>query len=178
MPAPRRAGLLSAALLSVALITPSSAISITLDPDPAWRHSANVTTLAETLDGWLKDRIAYPRKAPPRIRIIDSAGAANLRQRSVRMSQRTRGLYDPEAQTIYLVAPWSPRDAGDVSVLLHELVHHRQDGARHWYCPGAQEPEAYRLQQAWLAERGLAMRINRIAVVLEAGCARRDIHPD
>lgn len=74
--------------------------------------------------------------------------------------------------------PWSARDPQDVAVLLHELVHHRQAGARHYYCPGAQEPLAYELQRDWLAERGLETRINWIAVRLEAGCTPRDIHPD
>jgi hypothetical protein len=44
--------------------------------------------------------------------------------------------------------------------------------------PGAQEPDAYRLQAAWLAERGQEIEVNRIAVVLAAGCTPKDIHPD
>lgn len=91
---------------------------------------------------------------------------------------RTRGLYDPDAATIRLVRPWDPRDPFDVSTLPHELVHHRQQGARHWYCPGAQELPAYRLQEAWLADLGLEPDIDWIAVVLEAGCTPRDIHPE
>ena len=50
--------------------------------------------------------------------------------------------------------------------------------AGHWYCPGAQELSAYRTQQAWLAELGLELDVNWIAVVLESGCTPRDFHPD
>ena len=90
---------------------------------------------------------------------------------------RARGLYDPGTGTIALVRPWSPREAGDVSVLLHELVHHRQ-AALHHYCPAAEEPLAYRLQEAWLAERGLPLDWPRLAIALAAGCTPHDIHPE
>ncbi len=45
-------------------------------------------------------------------------------------------------------------------------------------CPVAQELPAYRLQEAWFGELGLEPDVNWIAVTLEAGCARRDIHLD
>lgn len=35
----------------------------------------------------------------------------------------------------------------DASMLLHELIHHRQ-APHHWYCPAAPELPAYRLQEA------------------------------
>ena len=96
----------------------------------------------------------------------------------IRPSPHQRGFYDIELEVIYIVKPWSPQNPKDVSVVLHELVHHRQQTAQHWYCPGAQELPAYRLQEKWLAERGLTVPINWVAVVLEAGCSRRDMHPD
>ena len=96
----------------------------------------------------------------------------------IRPGPHQRGFYDIELGVIYIVKPWSPNNPQDVSVVLHELVHHRQQTAQHWYCPGAQELPAYRLQEKWLAERGLAVPINWVAVVLEAGCSRRDVHPD
>lgn len=70
------------------------------------------------------------------------------------------------------------RDARDVSVLLHELTHHRQATARHWYCPGQQELPAYRLQAAWLAEQDETIAINWIDATLAAGCTPSDFHPD
>lgn len=90
---------------------------------------------------------------------------------------RLRGLYDPDRAEILLIKPWDPRDPEDVSVLLHELVHHRQ-APPHWSYPAAQALPAYRLQEAWLAERGMKADVNWVAVVLDAGCTRRDIHPD
>ena len=90
---------------------------------------------------------------------------------------RLRAFYDGETQTITLVAPWNIRDPVDQSILLHELAHHRQ-ATLHWVCDGAQELPAYRLQATWANEKGVTVRINWIAAVLESGCGPRDFHPD
>lgn len=178
-PLRRASPVLAALSLAVFLAAAPARAALTLDPAPAWRHAETLADLVAVLDAWLDARSGYPARAtPPRVEIVDRQAAALRPGTAARMGQTTRGLYDPDSATITLVAPWSPDDARDVSVLLHELVHHRQHGARHWYCPGQQEPDAYRLQADWLAERGLTIPVNRIAVVLEAGCTRRDIHPD
>jgi len=60
----------------------------------------------------------------------------------------------------------------------HPRCRHIEQAPHHWFCPAAQELPAYRLREAWLAERGLSADVNWVAVVLDAGCTRRDIHPD
>jgi hypothetical protein len=152
---------------------------IRFDPAPQWRAAANLSALVDTLDDWLDVNSDWQRRKPsPRIRVV-SEWVATERQGTTSSFQRgrLRGLYDPERQEILLVQPWNARSAEDVSVLLHELVHHRQS-THHWYCPAAQELPANRLQDAWLAERGLDAEVNWVAVVLDAGCTPRDIHPD
>ena len=89
-----------------------------------------------------------------------------------------RGLYDPEAEIIYLVQPWDHRDPFDQSVLLHELIHHAQVDARHWYCPQAMEWDAYTWQEQWLASHDIDPRFNWTAILLESSCSKRDHHPD
>ena len=156
----------------------SAATTIRLDPDPGWRNAGSLAELAEVLDTWLDGRTDLRRPARvPAIRIVAPDTAAAVRGMAGSGHGRTRGLFDPETSTIYLVYPWDRRSPHDASVLLHELVHARQ-GAGHYYCPGAKEADAYRLQDAWLRERGLRAKVNWIAVVLETGCTRRDIHPD
>ena len=143
------------------------------------RDTPDMGALMAQLDRWL-DRHSdlAPAPAPPRVRLIDRHAIASLTGAPQSAhGGRPRGLYDPASATIWLIRPWDPRDPHDVSVLLHEMVHHRQRG-RHWYCPGAQELPAYRLQDRWLNALGLEVRANWIAVVLEAGCSRSDIHPD
>lgn len=147
--------------------------------NPGWASAASLSELVELLDVWLDNNGNYGRNPrPATIRIIERSELSSLSGAASRTGKHTRGLYDPQSATILLIRPWVPRQARDVSVLVHELVHHRQVGARHWYCPGAQEPDAYALQHAWLAERGQTLNVNRIAIALEAGCAPRDIHPD
>lgn len=170
--------LLGRALMTLVLL--GSAASA-LQPDPlAWRNAKSFPDLIEHLEEWLDRNTDLPRSAAmPKIRQIGLAQAAQLHT-SLHSSQQetTRGLYDPQGETIYLVRPWDNRNPFDVAVVLHELVHHRQKDYGHWYCAGVQELPAYRIQDKWLAEMGLEAEINWIAVILEAGCTPRDIHPD
>lgn len=173
-------GAAAAFVLSLALNLPAagSEASGAPDPDPAWRDAGSVAELAAILDDWIDANSDYPRNpAPLTFEIADPVTVALRPETASSYSTRTRGLYDHENGTIYLIEPWSRTRALDASVLLHELVHHRQV-ARHWYCPAAQEPDAYALQQAWLAERGLEADVNHVAVIIKAGCTPRDIHPD
>lgn len=145
----------------------------------AWRQADSMSTLVATLEDWLDKRSDWPRRGTaPHVRFV-SAWQAASRQGATASFQRghLRGLYDPDRAEILLVRPWNPRAASDVAVLLHELVHHRQ-APHHWYCPAAQELPAYRLQEAWLLEQGAAVDVNWLAVVLDAGCTPRDIHPE
>lgn len=137
-----------------------------------------VQTLAD-LEDWLDINSPYPRRSDaPSIRFINRTDISKLTGRKTRPGLNYRGFYDIDRAEIHIVKPWSTNNPRDVSVLLHELVHHRQQTTKHWYCAGAQELPAYRLQEKWLAERGMEAPINWVAVVLEAGCSRRDVHPD
>ncbi|MEM9911608.1 MAG: DUF6647 family protein, partial [Pseudomonadota bacterium] len=146
----------------------------------AWRDAKSINALRIHLEEWLDRNTDLSRSQNiPKIQHISVAQAAQMHT-PLHSSQlgKTRGLYDPETQTIYLVRPWDKHNPYDVAVLLHELVHHRQKGHGHWYCAGAQELPAYRIQEQWLAELTLKANINWIAVFLEAGCTPRDFHPD
>jgi len=174
---PILSGLLRAGLVLLVPLVPAALPAPAeggADPAPA-----RVLAIVTGLEGWL-DRVSpYPaRMELPEIVFVDPGDAAAMRERSGRLGGRLRGLYSAPRATIYLVRPWDPRDPRDVSVLLHELVHHRQVTARHWYCDAAQEWDAYRLQERWLAELGLDAGFYWPAVLLEASCTPRDIHPD
>ena len=123
------------------------------------------------LEDWLDEQSGYPRRTDvPTIKWID-AGSARALSGVLSSAHDTtpRGFYDANARTIWLINPWSPRHPFDVSVLLHELAYHRQAADGHWYCPGAQELPAYRLQKTWLAALGLELDVNWIAIALEFG---------
>ncbi len=169
---------LGCALMTLVCMAPAT-VAAAKDP-LAWRDAPTIGALVTHLDDWLDTHSDLPRRdGPPLVRWIGAARAASLHSaRHASQEGMARGMYDPEADTIFLVRPWDMKNPYDVGVLLHELTHYRQEEAGHWYCAGAQELPAYRLQEKWLADLGLEADINWIAVVLEAGCTRRDIHPD
>lgn len=176
----RKASVQLARILFCCFVSLGSGMNAQAEDLLAWRQSGSVYELIEHLEDWLDANTNLPRReALPVVRLTTRGNIASLSGSGhTTFVDTARGLYDSDSTTIWLVMPWSGRDPRDVSVLLHELTHHRQAGHGHWYCPAAQELPAYRTQQAWLAELGLALDINWIAVVLDAGCTPRDIHPD
>lgn len=133
--------------------------------------------LLKDLNVWLDAETEFARRdQPPKIEVIGPARAEALYGIADRSGGRLRGLYDADSGTIYLTAPWSPGDPRDVSVLLHEIVHHRQAG-KHWYCEQAQEWRAYQIQAQWLNERQIDDGFYWPAILLQSSCTRRDIHP-
>lgn len=180
MKSPFRASLRLARIALYCLAISASATPAIAQDPLAWREAKNMTDLVAHLDVWLDANTDLPRRdAAATIRMTSPTDALALAGVNSTINAETvRGFYDNMSTTIWLVYPWSPKDPRDVSVLLHELVHHRQAEAGHWYCPGAQELPAYKTQQAWLDELGFELNANWIAVVLEAGCTPRDIHPD
>ena len=59
-------------------------------------------------------------------------------------------------KTIFLPEGWSGETPAEVSILVHEFVHHLQNEAGYSYeCPAASEKLAYEAQQQWLNQFGL-----------------------
>jgi hypothetical protein len=141
--------------------------------------SAQLMEIAHELESWLDANSPYPRAdlLLKKIAFVAPEAVVNYHGQATQLDEFTRGLYDEEAATIYLVEPWDARDAFDRSVLLHELAHHRQAEAKHWYCDHAQEWDAYRLQAAFLEDEDIDYQFNWALIVLESSCAKRDVHP-
>lgn len=60
-------------------------------------------------------------------------------------------IYDDSTGTILLTEGWSSDNPADLSVLVHEMVHHIQYKSRMRYaCPAAREEQAYAAQDKWL----------------------------
>jgi hypothetical protein len=60
-------------------------------------------------------------------------------------------IYDDATRTIFLPDGWTGGSAAELSVLVHEMVHHLQtaNGLR-YPCPAAREEPAYAAQEKWL----------------------------
>jgi hypothetical protein len=64
-------------------------------------------------------------------------------------------VYRDDSRTIYLNEHWTGATPAEVSVLVHEMVHHIQNVARLKYdCPAAREKPAYLAQNEWLKRHG------------------------
>jgi len=77
--------------------------------------------------------------------------AANNDGAMLDAGRATMAVYDDATRTIYLAEGWNRTDPAELSILVHELVHHLQAGAQLRYeCPQEREKLAYAAQERWL----------------------------
>ena len=133
--------------------------------------------VTEALAEWIEAHSDYtlPQGAPA-IFMCQSGEVITYEGHDLLVDSDLRAAYDLVEDRIFLVAPWSEDDPMQLSSLLHELIHRAQFHARDWPCPAAAEPEAYRLQEAWLAERGVDPGFEWVEIYLHARCPS-DRHP-
>jgi len=83
--------------------------------------------------------------------------------------------YGDAERTIYLPDTWTADSPAQVSLLVHELVHHVQNvsGANH-PCPAAREKAAYRAQSQWLELMGTSLEaefgIDAMTLLVRTNC--------
>jgi hypothetical protein len=85
-------------------------------------------------------------------------------------------VYEDATRIIYLPDGWSADSPADLSVLVHEMVHHLQNVARQkFFCPQEREALAYEAQQRWLGLFGHDLlsdfEIDRGTLLLSTRCA-------
>jgi hypothetical protein len=120
--------------------------------------------LAE-ITAWLGENFDLPATNQPRVALVPPARIAAFRYRGFALPQTAvgdeqamleagreiAGVYDDGTRTIYLPQGWSGTTPAELSVLVHEMVHHLQNGAQLKYeCPQAREKLAYAAQDRWL----------------------------
>ena len=60
-------------------------------------------------------------------------------------------LYSNESKTIYLMDGWTGKTPAELSILVHEMVHHLQNvGQLKFACSQEREELAYKAQDDWL----------------------------
>jgi hypothetical protein len=85
-------------------------------------------------------------------------------------------LYNDQTKTIYLSDKWAGSTPAELSVLVHEMVHHLQNEAGTTYeCPVEREKLAYEVQDNWLHLFGRNLEgefeINGLALLVSTSCA-------
>jgi hypothetical protein len=129
-----------------------------------WPGAVDPAVLA-TIIAWLAENFGLPATDQPRVELVPPAWIATFRYRGLAQPQIAAGdnlamhdagrdivaVYDDATRTIYLPKGWSGTTPAELSVLVHELVHHLQKGAQLKYeCPQEREKIAYAAQERWL----------------------------
>jgi len=83
--------------------------------------------------------------------------------------------YDDRTRTLYVRKEWSGRTPAEVSVLVHEMVHHLQNVAGLKYaCLAAREKPAYDAQDRWLSLFGRNLidefKLDPMTVLVRTNC--------
>jgi hypothetical protein len=122
--------------------------------------------LREIVD-WLAENFGLPATDRlPRVELVPQARIVATRYRrflekspqaareilaTLKAGNDTVAIYDDDSSTIYLAEWWSPSSPAQISILVHEMVHHLQKiGLHKFECPPAREKLAYQAQERWL----------------------------
>jgi hypothetical protein len=86
-------------------------------------------------------------------------------------------VYNDATRTIFLAETWTGATSAELSVLVHEMVHHLQNlGKLKYECPAARETLAYLAQDRWLKQVGLDLEkefeIDMFTVMATSACMR------
>jgi hypothetical protein len=122
---------------------------------------APAEALVTALAAWVASELGFPPVAElPRIQIaspewmIGLRHTGNISEATFHPSD-TVAVYDDRDGTIYLPEGWTGRTPAELSVLVHELVHHLQNKTgQRFACGGEREKAAYEAQQRWLTMFG------------------------
>lgn len=84
-------------------------------------------------------------------------------------------FYEAQARVIHLPSGWTGSTPGELSILVHEMVHHAQtESGRHFACPAERERQAYDAQIRWLALFGSDLKrefgIDRMFLLVATSC--------
>ena len=149
--------------------------------------------LLTLITAWLAQNFDLPAIVDqPRVNVVDPKAMAKLRRGGIGAEARTMApafnpsrpldrnedsiaVYDDDARTIYLSNGWTSRTPRDVSVLVHEMVHHAQNmTGQKFECLEAREKAAYAAQESWLAMFGLnledELNIDPFTVLVKGMC--------
>lgn len=103
---------------------------------------------------WLAVNFGLPASYEhPAIELRPAAQIAEMRHGAsdARHRREVVAVYHDLRATIYLADSWTGKTPAELSILVHEMVHHLQNvGAMKFECPAAREKLAYAAQDAWL----------------------------
>lgn len=128
------------------------AIYLSVAPPVVAADQYDSPALVDTIVLWLTANYGLPAPLqPPIIVRVPPAKLVEMRYGTpdaVRLGDVVAVYKD---DTIYLMQGWTGRTPAELSMLVHEMVHHLQFSAdMRFACPGEREVMAYSAQNAWL----------------------------
>jgi hypothetical protein len=153
------------------VIVPGIDFQIVLDPSKAKSGSSTYPepALLTAITSWLSKNFVLPPVSAPFIDFRSPGAMIAMRYGGIasdRLSIRSIesepkfsagslpdvvSLYEDGHRTIHLPTGWSGSTAAELSMLVHEMVHHMQNVAGLKYeCPEAREGQAFTAQEQWL----------------------------
>ena len=155
------------------------------------REMSAQRALLVRIDKWLASNFDLPRPAEyPKVEYAEASKIVALRYNGLAVAssdvagsiaratleQATVATYVDAKKTIYLPDEWSGRSPAELSVLVHEMVHHMQNlsGIR-YECPRQREKLAYAAQDKFLQLFGRDLEgefeVNPLTVLVRSTCA-------
>jgi hypothetical protein len=138
-----------------------SAFCLTIATQASIAEPRDTPTLLETMSLWLVSNYDLPIVAVMPTLVSLPAAELVIRRYGPEANFPVGGvvaLYDDAEGTIFLSEYWTGNTVGDLSVLVHELVHHMQAAAGlRFACAGEREVLAYRAQDDWLGLFGSSL---------------------
>ena len=139
---------------SAAGIVVTAALCLSAVVGAACAEQQSEPSLLETIELWLVSNFDLPpTENTPELRAMTAADLVALRHgpdSSVSPGDVV-AAYDHGSRTIYVIDGWRGHDAAELSVVVHEMVHHLQASAgMRFSCPAERERLAYEAQDAWL----------------------------
>ena len=136
---------------------------------------------------WLSANFDLPPNAePPRIEFVSPDAITSMRYRAfvgpLALGATQRGasdvlsVYNDKTRTIYLRNGWVGKSPSELSILVHEIVHHLQNiGHYKFECPQQRERLAYSAQDQWLQLFGRNLEqdfeLDEFSLFVKSACA-------
>ncbi len=109
--------------------------------------------LVGELLGWVAKETGYQAPSQPVVLASEQKFQLVMKMKGVHYAD-ARAMYIP-GMVILNNHSWEEQDPVQISLLVHELVHHAQLFSKRQYpCAAAKEYEAYTIQNKWLEEHG------------------------
>jgi hypothetical protein len=109
--------------------------------------------LVGKLMGWVEQATGYHAPTQPVVMASEEKFQLVMKMKGVHYAD-ARAMYIP-GMVILNNTTWEEEDPIQISLLVHELVHHAQLFSKRKYaCADAKEYEAYTIQNKWLEQNG------------------------